>query len=563
MIYTFYSFKGGVGRSMGLANIAELLYARGLKVLMVDFDLEAPGLERFFNVPKAATRPNDILSRRGIIDMLLSYSELNSLRRFGPSEDATSTAGIRSETSFHPVEPLREFITPIYQKSSLGGELYIITAGRRDGPEFTAYAHRIRSFDWDDFYENHDGEAFFEWFRREAEAVADVVLIDSRTGVSEMSGACTYLLPDTVILFVAPNQQNLDGTAMMADSLSNPKLIEARGRPLSLLFVPSRVEHGELKLFDEFARRFKNLFDDRAAGRALDGASFDDLKLIYLPYFSYMEKVAVREPESAGASDMIKAYEKIASALARLEPEDGPLRKSFHPAVVEKRAQLFISYIRAADDERLAREIYGELSRTHEVFFDQSLTVGVAWGTVIGEKLAQADFLIALISSSAVRSDMFVAEIEQAHNLATSRGGRPIILPVRVNYTEPLPYPLSAYLDHIQFAYWRNSGDTAQIVKALGEAVSSSELIGRSQLTAAKGLYACESSLFRASPKFATRDIRGCGRPPIGILRDPINRRDRPDGNKPAGRDDYDQGTGANGEKLSSDSDGRCRHKGW
>jgi MinD-like ATPase involved in chromosome partitioning or flagellar assembly len=48
MIYTFYSYKGGVGRSMALVNIAELFYQNGLNVLMVDFDLEAPGLERYF-----------------------------------------------------------------------------------------------------------------------------------------------------------------------------------------------------------------------------------------------------------------------------------------------------------------------------------------------------------------------------------------------------------------------------------------------------------------------------------------------------------------------------------
>ena len=49
MIYTFYSFKGGVGRSMALANVAELFCAKKLNVLMVDFDLEAPGLERYFS----------------------------------------------------------------------------------------------------------------------------------------------------------------------------------------------------------------------------------------------------------------------------------------------------------------------------------------------------------------------------------------------------------------------------------------------------------------------------------------------------------------------------------
>jgi cellulose biosynthesis protein BcsQ len=41
MIYTFYSYKGGVGRSMALVNIAELFYQAGLKVLMVDLDLES------------------------------------------------------------------------------------------------------------------------------------------------------------------------------------------------------------------------------------------------------------------------------------------------------------------------------------------------------------------------------------------------------------------------------------------------------------------------------------------------------------------------------------------
>jgi MinD-like ATPase involved in chromosome partitioning or flagellar assembly len=48
MIYTFYSYKGGVGRTMALANVAELFYQTGLKVLMIDWDLEAPGLERYF-----------------------------------------------------------------------------------------------------------------------------------------------------------------------------------------------------------------------------------------------------------------------------------------------------------------------------------------------------------------------------------------------------------------------------------------------------------------------------------------------------------------------------------
>jgi Mrp family chromosome partitioning ATPase len=43
-VVTFYSFKGGVGRSTSLAFVANILVSYGLKVVMIDFDLEAPGL---------------------------------------------------------------------------------------------------------------------------------------------------------------------------------------------------------------------------------------------------------------------------------------------------------------------------------------------------------------------------------------------------------------------------------------------------------------------------------------------------------------------------------------
>ena len=70
MIVTFYSFKGGVGRSMALVNVAELLADAGYKVLVVDWDLEAPGLERYFSenpgqVPEYRKNP-------GVIDLLTS-----------------------------------------------------------------------------------------------------------------------------------------------------------------------------------------------------------------------------------------------------------------------------------------------------------------------------------------------------------------------------------------------------------------------------------------------------------------------------------------------------------
>ena len=73
-IFTFYSYKGGVGRSMALANIAELLYRQGKRVVMVDWDLEAPGLEGYFYNTK--TERENITVQLGLIDMFESYKSI-------------------------------------------------------------------------------------------------------------------------------------------------------------------------------------------------------------------------------------------------------------------------------------------------------------------------------------------------------------------------------------------------------------------------------------------------------------------------------------------------------
>ncbi len=67
-IITFYSFKGGVGRSMALANIGYLLAQKGKSVLAVDWDLEAPGLDKYFSGCPGASIQD--ASRGGLIDLL-------------------------------------------------------------------------------------------------------------------------------------------------------------------------------------------------------------------------------------------------------------------------------------------------------------------------------------------------------------------------------------------------------------------------------------------------------------------------------------------------------------
>jgi cellulose biosynthesis protein BcsQ len=75
-VITFYSYKGGTGRSMALANAACLMVGEGAlksqKVLVIDWDLEAPGLHRFFLRTEEPEHPG----KPGIINYFERLQEL-------------------------------------------------------------------------------------------------------------------------------------------------------------------------------------------------------------------------------------------------------------------------------------------------------------------------------------------------------------------------------------------------------------------------------------------------------------------------------------------------------
>ena len=134
-----------------------------------------------------------------------------------------------------------------------------MTAGKRSHSDFTNYAQAVLSFDWQDFYQNWEGELYFEWMREEFDKIADIILIDSRTGVTEMGGVCTYQLADVVVMFCATNQQNLDGIHEMAQNFTSPEVQKLRGgRPLDILIIPARIERAESPSLDEFKKNFFN-----------------------------------------------------------------------------------------------------------------------------------------------------------------------------------------------------------------------------------------------------------------------------------------------------------------
>jgi cellulose biosynthesis protein BcsQ/tetratricopeptide (TPR) repeat protein len=216
-VLTFYSFKGGVGRTMLLANIAyRLANKHGLRVIAVDWDLEAPGLHRFFGVSTKV-----IEKKPGVLDYFIDWRD--RVQRGAP--DAPDVA---------------PWILPITDKGHAPrfGSLSLLTAGRLDED----YDRRLASFEWQDFYKGSAGASAVETLRAQLVSMADVVLIDSRTGFTDSGGICTIQIPDGVILVTAPNQQSLEGIDRVAHAIAQapPEARSGRARP-RLWFVVSRV----------------------------------------------------------------------------------------------------------------------------------------------------------------------------------------------------------------------------------------------------------------------------------------------------------------------------------
>jgi hypothetical protein len=141
------------------------------------------------------------------------------------------------------------------------------------------------------------------------------------------------------------------------------------------------------------------------------------------------------------------------------------------------RARLFISYKRNSDpDEGVALNVFEALSKQYDVFIDQTMPVGTRWAERIETELRQADFLITFLSAQSINSEMVQGEIEKAHQFSKVPEGRPVILPVRLDYREPFQYPLSAYLNPINWAYWKGPGDTKRLIEELMQAIAGGQL---------------------------------------------------------------------------------------
>ncbi|WP_441290222.1 KGGVGR-motif variant AAA ATPase [Sorangium sp. KYC3313] len=445
MIYTFYSYKGGVGRSMALANVAAWLCDQGLRVVLIDWDLEAPGIESYFY--QSEEDLEDVRSTLGLIDLLMSYKRMyGSLHlRAGSAPEEAGEGAPSSREPDRPTRgdeldavvsaldrvlpPLSHSLYPIRSpgRGSDGGSLSLLPAGWRAGARFKMYAEAVQRFDWAEFYAAYQGEAYFEWMRRQLlrEEVADVVLIDSRTGVTEMGGVCTRQLADVVVCLCASNTQNLEGVARMIASFNRDAVVARRRRSLEAVLVPSRVDNFNTTQKNIFEEEFRRRLDSYTppAFRTLK-TSFWNLRIPYISDYAYRERLAIGDPDAD--KDLVEVYKKLTAHLVMLAPGGSALRRWCRDEVSRvfgaALPEVFIAY-EGAEQRPLAAEVRARLERARITVWpdpDEALTAAVNSERETHGALDQSKAMVLLITQSGLDSGW----VKRTWRAARERGVR-------------------------------------------------------------------------------------------------------------------------------------------
>jgi len=203
-IITFYSYKGGMGRTTALATFAAYYAQTGKKVLIIDCDFEAPGFTNFFDLS------TDILSQQNGLAEYLSDKE------FEPNSTFVSN-----------------YIYEVSKKYSGDGSISIIPAGNLtdfnavpDKDEYGLHLnHYLEALSRIDFTNTKNllwqFERLFSDIRTELNP--DLILLDSRTGFNDIFGFSAFVLSDFVVGFFGSNLQNAPGMHYFLNSIYDTK----------------------------------------------------------------------------------------------------------------------------------------------------------------------------------------------------------------------------------------------------------------------------------------------------------------------------------------------------
>ena len=208
LVVTFYSFKGGVGRSTALGLVAGILATRNRRVVMVDFDLEAPGISVLFR----SDVENFNQEQYGVVDYL-HQRYLTPEQNFPTIENCIFQVNL----------PTR-------------GELFLVPVGEYN----ENYIHRLAELDrraLQHFYTGATNPISQLMEDIKTQLNPDVILIDARPGFNDTNAIALFDLADTGIICFSPTDQSFEGLRWVIQAAGKQR--DYQGKPdLRFLLTP-------------------------------------------------------------------------------------------------------------------------------------------------------------------------------------------------------------------------------------------------------------------------------------------------------------------------------------
>jgi MinD-like ATPase involved in chromosome partitioning or flagellar assembly len=286
---TFYSYKGGAGRTMALANIAWILAANGQRVLVVDWDLDSPCLHEYLLpfLDEATITATD-----GLINQIQAYA-------WAVTRTDRSPGWLRDHADI-----MQHAVSINWPDFPGSGTLDFVSAGRQN-PD---YSSQGTSIDWDNLHDRLGGGQFFDAMRQSMKDNYDYVLIDSPTGVSDPGDTCTLHLADIVVVCFTLNNQSMEKAAVVVANIAN----RYHSRKIRVLPVLMRVDEAYKDQADAGRAEARARFGSFSAAVTNDEAT---IEVPYKPFYAYEELLAAFGDAPGSPSSLLAAYERLTAVL--------------------------------------------------------------------------------------------------------------------------------------------------------------------------------------------------------------------------------------------------------
>jgi cellulose biosynthesis protein BcsQ len=220
-VMTFFSYKGGVGRTTSLALTATYLSRKGKNVFVMDCDFEAPGLINFFNSSQSETQKN------GLVEYL-------------------------NDQLFTKSDDIDDYVYNIEKSYSGSGIINLMPAGNilSNEDNLNSYLEGLAKVDLQgirliDIFENliDDIQSKFN---------PDVILIDSRTGFNNIFGALAQISKHVVVL-AGDDIQNQPGIDYVSKLLKETDV--------NASFILSILASNYSRRYNNFSKQIQSVFD--------------------------------------------------------------------------------------------------------------------------------------------------------------------------------------------------------------------------------------------------------------------------------------------------------------